>query len=347
MQGVSVIVCCYNSAQRLPKTIEHLAKQIVPNNINWEVIVINNNSSDNTAEVALNEWKKFNVAIPFQIINQPIPGLSAARETGFDTAKYEFVLMCDDDNWLSNDYVKIVYNIMSIDDKIGALGGVGTEECETSPPTWFENYKPTFAVGKFSTINGDITHTTNGLYGAGAVVRKSAYFLLKQNSFVLLTTDRIGGKMSSGGDTELFWALELIGYKIWFDDSLKFTHFISSKNMLPEIFMQKMYNGTQSEMMLSAYMYIRKREIFKNRPNYKKHWTWLLMAHLLPFLLSSQILQLITFLIFKIVNDNTVKAKVQLAKIVYYLTERGKDKKRIQNLSKAAWLKVNINNKEI
>ena len=53
--GVSVIVCCYNSAQRLQETIKHLAQQQVPALINWEVIIVNNASTDATYEIALKE----------------------------------------------------------------------------------------------------------------------------------------------------------------------------------------------------------------------------------------------------------------------------------------------------
>jgi len=52
--GVSVIICCYNSVKRLPVTLAHLKSQVVFGQIPWEVIVIDNASTDRTAEVAKN-----------------------------------------------------------------------------------------------------------------------------------------------------------------------------------------------------------------------------------------------------------------------------------------------------
>ncbi|MBK6904811.1 MAG: glycosyltransferase [Saprospirales bacterium] len=56
--GVSVVVCCYNSSARLPATLEHLAHQSLPAGLPVEVIVVDNNSKDRTAETALGEWER-------------------------------------------------------------------------------------------------------------------------------------------------------------------------------------------------------------------------------------------------------------------------------------------------
>ncbi|MGO3307207.1 MAG: glycosyltransferase, partial [Sphingobacterium sp.] len=54
--GVSIIICTYNGAQKLPKTIQALADQNVPDNIPWEIIFVDNNSSDNSQTVAKMNW---------------------------------------------------------------------------------------------------------------------------------------------------------------------------------------------------------------------------------------------------------------------------------------------------
>ena len=47
--GVSIVICCHNSAKLLPRTLEHLRAQEVDSTIPWEVIVVDNASTDNTA----------------------------------------------------------------------------------------------------------------------------------------------------------------------------------------------------------------------------------------------------------------------------------------------------------
>ena len=50
-KGVSVIVCCYNSALRLPETIRHIVQQETPAEIDWEVVIVNNSSTDNQISI--------------------------------------------------------------------------------------------------------------------------------------------------------------------------------------------------------------------------------------------------------------------------------------------------------
>src|SRR5207245_9963396 len=54
--GVSVIVCCHNSASRLPATLTHLAGQRCEGRFAWEVILVDNASSDGTARFAQELW---------------------------------------------------------------------------------------------------------------------------------------------------------------------------------------------------------------------------------------------------------------------------------------------------
>ena len=127
-RGVSIIICCYNSALRLPETLKHLALQ--QTTASWEVIVVNNNSTDATSQVANEEWDKSGVPAIFRIVEEPTPGLAAARNKGIVEAKYDYLIYCDDDNWLSPNYVADVYELFEKDSTIGIIGGNGTPVTE-------------------------------------------------------------------------------------------------------------------------------------------------------------------------------------------------------------------------
>ena len=77
-EGVSVVICCYNSAERLPRTLTHLAAQRVSEKLPWEVIVIDNASQDKTGEVAL---KRDLIPIQYHPIGEIVVRLPLA-ETG-------------------------------------------------------------------------------------------------------------------------------------------------------------------------------------------------------------------------------------------------------------------------
>src|SRR6266516_3860790 len=80
--GVSVVICCHNSAQRLAKPLAHLAVQQVPQGIPWEVILIDNASTDGTADFATAHWPA-TASAPLRVISEPRLGLTHARECGF------------------------------------------------------------------------------------------------------------------------------------------------------------------------------------------------------------------------------------------------------------------------
>ena len=54
--AISVVICCHNSAAVLPPTLMHLAAQIVDPSVQWEVVVIDNASTDDTVQVATRAW---------------------------------------------------------------------------------------------------------------------------------------------------------------------------------------------------------------------------------------------------------------------------------------------------
>src|SRR4051812_31837833 len=121
--GVSIIICCFNSAKRLPETIRHVALQENLDNIKWEVIIVDNNSTDKTIAVAKKEWTKYCLDIPFTVVQENRQGLSFARKKGVEMAKYDLLIFCDDDNWLQEDYMHFAFEIMKANKNIGIAGG--------------------------------------------------------------------------------------------------------------------------------------------------------------------------------------------------------------------------------
>lgn len=223
--GTSIIICTYNGKHRLAKTLEHLANQRFQ--CNAEIIFVDNASTDGTKAFADHWWKKNgNKLIGYRSYVQPISGKSYAQQMGYEKAKYEFLLICDDDNWLNPDYVQTAFEIMNSNEEIGALGGWCEAMFEKEKPNWFDTYARYYAVSKQGTKSGDITHKKGCLYGAGMVIRKSHWEYLNQLGFQPLLTCRKGDTLSSGGDTEYSYVLRLLGYKMWYDERLYFNHYM-------------------------------------------------------------------------------------------------------------------------
>ena len=230
-KGVSVVVCCYNSAERLPKTLEYLAGQKTPDPLKWEVVIVDNASTDNTATVAKKIWFQYGNPVPLRIVDEPHPGLSAARKRGMAASHFELIIFADDDNWLCRDYVARVFAIFDREGSIGVVGGHGEPVFESQPPDWFDQYAHYFAVGKQNETSGEVSSAVACVYGAGMAIRKSAWRKVTSAGFESILSDRKGSSLASGGDHELCLVLKIAGYKVWHESELKFKHFITRQRL--------------------------------------------------------------------------------------------------------------------
>ena len=268
--GVSVIICCYNSEQRIKPTLEALARQKVSPLLNWELIIVNNGCDDNTMLVVESLWPSLNSHIRLTIVVEPRPGLSFARRTGIGYAHYSFVLFCDDDNWLADNYVEGIFQVLNEHPEITACGGQGVPVFESAEPSWFQDYYEVFAVGdqSLNEENGRLL----SLYGAGLAVRKSSVESLFRSGFNPLLTDRAGKSLSSAGDTELCYAITLAKGQLFFDRRLHFDHYIPRHRATWQ-YVQDMFKsyGSDAPVRNLYYSYLTRRKSFLLVRNYYGH----------------------------------------------------------------------------
>lgn len=230
-KGVSIIVCCYNSSELLPDTLEKIFKLTVPIDTSAEIILVDNNSSDNTFSLAQKILGSKENKFRYKILKQPVQGLSLSRMTGIKNSQHEYVILCDDDNNLHEDYIENAISIMNANPDTAVLGGESFPVSKTGFPFWFNEFSSSYAAGKQYESDGDVTFSRGEIWGAGMVIRKSALQEIISNGFKTILEDRSANKLSSGGDIELCYALRLAGWKIRYDSSLKLDHFIHQKKL--------------------------------------------------------------------------------------------------------------------
>lgn len=216
---------------------------------------MDNASTDNTAFIAQHEWGKYNnFQTEFRIVVQTIPGLSFARRKGVEQAKYEYIVFCDDDNWLDENYVISSYRLLNSNEKIGVAGGQSIPISDIQFPQWWNDYKEGYAVGTQGNHSGDITNR-NYIWGAGMVTRRKLYLSAFSEIHPSLLTDRNGDSLSSGGDSEYSLRIILMGYILYYDETLNFKHFIP-KDRLTISYRDRLFEGfKKSHDVLNEYIY--------------------------------------------------------------------------------------------
>ncbi len=258
--GVSVIICCYNSAHKIKSTLEHLAIQKKHANFPFEIILVNNNSTDNTVEKAIQLWQALGQPFPLVVKDENLPGLNNARLRGIETAGYEYLIFCDDDNSLCDNYLIKVISIFESRGEVAMIGGVGEAIIDMKKPEWFTNAKGFgYAIGTENRNTG----YTNSVYGAGMAVRKSFFWYLQNENIQFLLTDRVKNTLSSGGDTELCTLVNCSVKKIWFDECLKFKHYLDKSRIDWHYYLRLRASFGKANAFLRLYTegYLHKKEI--------------------------------------------------------------------------------------
>ena len=226
--GLSIIICCHNGATRLTTTLAHLKLQEPPT-VPWEVLIIDNASTDGTAEVARSCWQ--DGPVPLRVVSEPHLGVRYARERGFCEARYAFLGFLDDDNWAAKDWVRTAYEIISSDTGLGAVGSILMPVCEVPSPAWFDDFHSRYAILTEHDLEQMPEPEPHYLPTAGLCVRKGAWVRLIQNGFQFQLIGRTGKKLQGGEDTELTMALRLSGWKLRIDPRLRLQHFVPAQRL--------------------------------------------------------------------------------------------------------------------
>jgi glycosyltransferase involved in cell wall biosynthesis len=105
---VSVILCTHNRAQLLQRVLRQFSEQVFPDGpVAWELILVNNNSTDDTEAVAC-EWLRQR-DYPRRYLREPRQGKAYALNTGIAEARGEYLLFTDDDVSLDPGWISAMY----------------------------------------------------------------------------------------------------------------------------------------------------------------------------------------------------------------------------------------------
>lgn len=253
---ISVVICCYNSAERIPKVLETIMQQQFSDFVGGELILVDNNSSDNTIEVVEKIWQNFSSPFQLRIIKESRQGHGYAWRTGLSAAQYEYIVNIDDDNYLFPNYLQKVIDTFLSDAKIAICGGQSFLPIEYKElPYWWNQLKKAYAVGSQAKKAGKVKH----LYTAGMGIKKSVYEQLVASNHQFRLSGRQGETvLGAGEEYEICYATQLLGYKVYYNPELKFYHAISP-HRINKNYLLRLYQGNGEIISyLSAYKFVLK-----------------------------------------------------------------------------------------
>jgi glycosyltransferase involved in cell wall biosynthesis len=246
--GVSVVVCCYNSGEVIVPTIKALSRQEVPPDIEYEVILVDNNCTDNTVQLSKDTWK--NPSFPLRIVKEKEPGLIYARKTGVKSARYDILLFVDDDNILNPDWVTKLYHLYQEMPKVAIIGGYNQALIQGNKPSWFDRFENVYACGPRDDKPG---LNPQFLFGAGLSFRTRIIKSVLFSDLPLFLVGRTKNTLIRGEDTEMSLRCLLLGWDSYYDSSLRLQHNLLSKRVNWNYVCQAKKGGGTARVVLKMY----------------------------------------------------------------------------------------------
>ena len=217
---ITVVLCTFNRCLSLPQALDSIAAQLLPESVKWEVLVVDNNSSDQTRRVTEDYSRKYPNL--FRYVFEPQQGLSRARNAGIRAARGEIIAFLDDDvvaepTWLQNLTASLH------DGKWAGAGGRILPPVEFNPPYWLTlggemDLGGTLALFDLGGEGGELKRAP---YGTNMAFRKRMFE--KYGTF-RIDLGRCGNNLLSGEETEFGNRLMRAGEHLRYEPSSVIHH---------------------------------------------------------------------------------------------------------------------------
>ena len=194
---ISAIISTYNREKYLPKLFKSICEQ---DYLNFEIIIIDNNSPGNTKELTelfIKNNPKYNI----KYFLERQQGLSFGRNRGIKESKGELIIFLDDDAFISNNYFTKIHNYFSKHLDVVAIGSKILLDFESIIPKW-ENPYLNSLLGYFNLGNSIKLFKRNDYpRGSNMSFRKSAFDIVGPFNTEL---GRIGKELGGGEEKDIF-----------------------------------------------------------------------------------------------------------------------------------------------
>jgi glycosyltransferase involved in cell wall biosynthesis len=130
----SVVICTRNRAGQLAQMLEVFKNLHIPSGVQWEMVVVDNGSTDDTAQVI----ESFSTTLPMRRVFEPKAGLSNARNAAVDAVKGLYILWTDDDVIVDPEWLSAYHRASKTWPDAAVFGGKVVCDFEEPSPIWFK-----------------------------------------------------------------------------------------------------------------------------------------------------------------------------------------------------------------
>lgn len=240
---ISIIICTYNRDKYIYQCLSNLA--INTTSRSWEIILINNNSTDNT-QTECERFAKDNPNVNFHYFIEATSGLSYARNRGMREAHGDWFVFLDDDSMVGCDYIEQLGQLLDKTPKAGAFGGAIVPFFEEEEPAWLSKW----SMGFVSAIDmgKDVLEFTNGKYPIGANMGISRNVINEIGDFNT-SLGRTKDLLLGGEEKDIFARIRDAKYPIYYFPNITVRHCIPPRRTTYEFIKKLGYGVGVSEYL--------------------------------------------------------------------------------------------------
>jgi len=245
---ITVILCTYNRCDNLARALESVASSIVPEDLDWEVLVVDNNSTDQTRQIAEDFCRRYPGR--FRYLFEAQQGKSNALNAGIRASRADVLAFMDDDvivdpTWLVN-LTKPLLN----GDWAGAGGRILSQEIIEAPP-WLAIDGPYSLGGMLALF--DLGDTPGKLdqppFGTNMAFKKAIF-----DKYGNFRTDMgpCPGSEIRNEDTEFGRRIMATGERLWYEPNAVVYHAVPKNRLTKDYLLRFWFDHGRAEVRESV-----------------------------------------------------------------------------------------------
>jgi glycosyltransferase involved in cell wall biosynthesis len=238
---LTLLVCTHDNARLLDGALESAAAQALPEGVTWEVLVVGNRCSDETAAL-VRRWGESGRFPRLRYISERRLGISYARRRGLRESHGRLVGFVDDDCLLAPDWAAEALRFAEENPRAGAFGGRNELIWEAPPTRLAELYGESLARQDLgpAPLRMPVKQWRMPV-GAGLALRREA---IRDSGWLDhgVLRSRVGRGLQAGEDTEIALRIRRAGWEVWYAPDLRLRHVIPPDRMtLP--YLRRLHRG--------------------------------------------------------------------------------------------------------
>jgi glycosyltransferase involved in cell wall biosynthesis len=223
---ITVAICTWNRAKLLDQTLTHMRQLRVPAGTEWELLVVNNNCTDDTDAVLQRHANQ----LPLRPLLETKQGLSNARNCAVNAARGDLLIWTDDDVLVDPEWLAAYGKAVEAWPRATFFGGVVQPLFETAPPAWIRRHLDEIGIAFAIRQRGDTDRPLGAQeapVGANFAIRTE----VQRRYPYAPHLGRTGAGLAGTEDTDLIRRLKADGHEgVWLA-SARVRHFIPADRM--------------------------------------------------------------------------------------------------------------------